>query len=391
MAGDKPGTASAAGNGVVRCTSCGASETHADGHWLVCAYCRHRWIPQTDDAPWLKGDDIAGLVGTTVHDGAAAGDAESLMSVECSGCGATVGINTAVELSAQCHWCRHTLSLSNPVGNGAVPDAILPFYVSREDAQVRMWHYVNAKSEFCPPAFNQDFARYQIYPVYLPYFVVDGNVTVRLDGEGQRVVRVVRHEKSTTYYSDLYRVMREADLAVDDLAIEARSTRTKMYEAVSTSNIINAIQPFDVKNAVAFDARYIGKGVSFEPRDTQVDQAMSTAAAHYATMTRGYVEQTLGFYGAGVRWDAEQVAIKGTRWVSMLLPVWLYGYEEQTPTGPMMHYIAVNGRTGEVQGSVPVDHERAKKAGWKLGLSIGAIGVGLAVLDLLILATGAVS
>jgi hypothetical protein len=96
-------------------------------------------------------------------------------------------------------------------------------------------------------------------------------------------------------------------------------------------------------------------------------------------MARGYVNQTLSNYTGGVRWDAEQTAIKGTRWVSMLLPIWLYAYTEATPTGQMMHYIAVNGRTGETQGSVPLNVEKADSSARGLGCGVSAIAIPLLV------------
>ncbi len=380
-------TSTAPSNGVIRCTACGASETRPDGEWLVCAYCRHRWLPQRTDAPWQSDGDIGTLMGTEIHAGAAAGTGSRLVTLECSGCGAEVGINTDLNLHARCHWCRHELSLNAPVDNGAVPDAILPFAISREDAQARMWSYVASRWEFATAGFKADFATYPIAAVYLPYFIVDGNVTVRLDGQAWvQKGAFVRRDAPDLYETDIYAVMREADLEVDDLAIEARSTRSRLYSAVSTTNIINALQPFDVKNALPFDARYIGPDVNFEPRDTEVDTAMSTAAGLFATMARGYVAQTLTGYTGHTRWDAEQVAIRGTRWVSMLLPVWLYGYQESTPRGPMMHYIAVNGRTGEVQGSVPVDQGHAKAAGWKLGLAIAAFAIPCVLIDVVLFA-----
>ncbi|MET0328792.1 MAG: TFIIB-type zinc ribbon-containing protein, partial [Luteimonas sp.] len=57
---------------------------------------------------------------------------------------------------------------------------------------------------------------------------------------------------------------------------------------------------------------------------------------------------------------------------------WLYSYHQPGRNGGMLHYIAVNGRTGETMGSVPVQH-------WKLllaALTVGTIleGVALAII-----------
>ena len=55
-----------------------------------------------------------------------------------------------------------------------------------------------------------------------------------------------------------------------------------------------------------------------------------------------------------------------------------------------MHYIVVNGRTGETQGSVPIDTGRAKSKAWRQALLIASLLVPLIVIDLLILGVGAI-
>ena len=80
-------------------------------------------------------------------------------------------------------------------------------------------------------------------------------------------------------------------------------------------------------------------------------------------------------FDRGVRWEREKLDVHGTRWVSMYLPVWLYSYHQPGSNGGMLHYIAVNGRTGETMGSVPVQQ-------WKLllaALTVGTILEGIAI------------
>ena len=349
-------------NGVTRCVSCGSSDVSFNGTWLVCGYCHHRWNTSVLADKLHLSAGIENLVGTAVLTGAKNIDTSSLVTVICDGCGATVTINSENTLQAICHWCRHSLSLNKPVDNGAVPDAILPFVITRDDAINRMAAYVSQLKNSASPEFISDFARYPIQAVYLPYLVVDANVTVTLEGQAwvdKGMAKQSPYPQDCVYLTEEFTVVREADLSIDDLVIEARSMRTKLFAAVSTVNIINAIQPFDVEHAVGFNAHYITDGAVFEARDMGVNATMDYAADHFATMARSYVNPTLAQYTGGVRWDAEEMNIWGSRWVSMLLPVWLYAFEEKTPSGPMMHYIAVNGRTGETEGSVPGDVVRA--------------------------------
>ncbi|HYN34833.1 MAG TPA: hypothetical protein VES40_19570, partial [Ilumatobacteraceae bacterium] len=81
-------------------------------------------------------------------------------------------------------------------------------------------------------------------------------------------------------------------------------------------------------------------------------------------------------YDRGVRWERERLDVHGTRWVAMYLPVWLYAHHNGEGKG-MVHYIAVNGRTGEVMGSVPVSHRRLFAAALGVGLAIEALMIAI--------------
>ncbi len=70
-------------------------------------------------------------------------------------------------------------------------------------------------------------------------------------------------------------------------------------------------------------------------------------------------------YDRGVRWETEHLDVHGTRWVAMYLPVWLYSFYQEGKSSSMVHYIAVNGRTGETMGSVPVSHGRLLLPLWR--------------------------
>lgn len=59
----------------------------------------------------------------------------------------------------------------------------------------------------------------------------------------------------------------------------------------------------------------------------------------------------------------------------MYLPVWLYSYYHEQGGKAMVHYIAVNGRTGETMGSVPVSHGRLAIAALATGTVLEALAL----------------
>jgi len=120
-------------------------------------------------------------------------------------------------------------------------------------------------------------------------------------------------------------------------------------------------------------------GMSSEKRDQNVEQLRPHLEDELLSIARAQVERSVNKYDRGVRWEAERLNVHGTRWVSMYLPVWLYSYHQPGANGGMLHYIAVNGRTGETMGSVPVQQ-------WKLLLAAITVGTVLETLAIYILA-----
>ncbi len=369
-------------DGLNRCPKCGATDIrHKPGSdLLVCLYCRNEWQGVRVEEEFGFGVGIDQLKGTVIASGARdiAADAASLMSFKCAGCGAEVTVNTDNAMTARCHWCRHVLGVNEQVANGAVPDAVLPFHIKKDDAVARIRQFVDKRRLFALKEFKEQFTPENVTGVYLPYMIVDGNVSVDVAGQGEIQTRTYTRgtgDKKKTYYdADVYQVERHVDFTVDDLPLESSTERGNLDTGVNTNNIINTILPFDTKNAVKWNASYLS-GFTSEKRNSDVEHLRPRLEDQLLSVGRAQVEDSVSRYGRGVRWEQERLSVHGTRWVSMYLPVWLYSYHQPGRNGGMLHYIAVNGRTGETMGSVPVQQ-------WKLllaALTVGTVLEGIAL------------
>ena len=74
-----------------------------------------------------------------------------------------------------------------------------------------------------------------------------------------------------------------------------------------------------------------------------------------ADISRMAVNKTLTNYDRGVAWQNENFEIKGSKWISAYLPVWLYSYLQTSGGKKQLHYVAVNARTRETMGSIPIN------------------------------------
>jgi hypothetical protein len=369
-------------DGLNRCPKCGATDIRhkPGGDLLVCLYCRNEWHGGRVEEEFGLGVGLDELTGTVIASGAVdiEADAAVLMSFKCSGCGADVTVNTESQMTARCHWCRHVFGVNEQVANGAVPDAVLPFHIKKEDAVARIRQFVDKRRLFALKEFKEQFTPENVIAIYLPYMIIDGRASVDVSGMGEietaRYTRGTGKNRKTYYDADVYQVERHVDFTVDDLPLESSGKRGNLDSKANTNNIINTILPFDTKNAVKWNASYLN-GVTSEKRDRDVEDLRPRLEEQLLSIARAQVESSVGKYDRGVRWEQERLDVHGTRWVSMYLPVWLYSYHQPGRKNGMLHYIAVNGRTGETMGSVPVQQ-------WKLlmaALTVGTFVEGIAL------------
>lgn len=344
-------------NGQNKCPKCGATDISpvaSTGH-LRCNFCHYEFEPEKFAAMM---SDIDALNGKVIGSGAQdiVSDSSNIVTFKCSSCGAEVVVDTASSMQARCHWCRHILSVNEQIPNGSVPDTLLPFKVAKEEAEGIIKGFVNKRKFFANPKFKKEFTTNNIIGVFFPYMLLDVNAHANFSGEGERQTRTYQVQngdmRHTKYDADVYHVERDFDFTIQGLSIESSSNNLNEVSG-KTNNIINAIMPFDTENCVKFNANYL-RGFNSEKRDVNIENLKETAYEQCKDIARYSCNDTLEFYDRGVRWDNESLNIKGEQWTSAYLPVWLYSYLEDKGNKKLLHYVAVNARTKEVMGSVPI-------------------------------------
>lgn len=369
-------------DGVNRCPKCGSTnvELRQTG-MLRCLFCRNEWSEAKIEDVVRGEEDLTKLEGTTIASGAQAIDpnAAAVITLKCQGCGSEVVIDSRVEVAQRCHWCRQVLTLGTQIENGAVPDAVLPFSITHEQAVQAIKDFAGRRRTFALPRFKREFTPENVLGVYLPYMVVDGNASAGMLGYGEVTTRTYTrgsgNDRKTYYDADVYQVRRNVQYTADDLTIESSSSRANMNTLVNTNNIINTILPFDTKNAVQWNANYL-TGFTSEKRDLDVEGMRPVFEDQMLSIARSLVMPSVSGYDRGVRWEGEMVNVHGSRWMSMYLPVWLYSYYEQRGNGQgLVHYIAVNGRTGETMGSIPISRWRMVGTAFAVGTVIEILAI----------------
>ena len=349
-------------HGANRCPGCGASDVtfNIKKQKLICNYCFLEFDAEDvegieKDSKKLKGENRAS--GTKDIDE----NANDIITLSCSGCGAEVVINTKEATNARCHWCRSILSINSQIENGAVPDVVLPFKLTKEEAKAKIEQFVKDRQSFADNTFKKEFTTNNIMGVYFPYMLVDANCHGKFSGIAGHVERSYKKSKGknskgeeefeTVYDIEMYDIEREFDIAIDDLSIESSIDKLDKKNKSKTTNVINSIMPFDTENCVKYKANYLA-GYTSEKRDINISNIEKKVDEEIKDIARASLNNDLKKYNAGVRWEKQELKENGKQWVSAYLPVWLYSYQDP---GKVIHYVAVNARTGEVMGSVPMN------------------------------------
>lgn len=345
-------------NGQNKCPKCGATEIslNVSTGKLRCNFCRHEFEPEK-----IEGleENISNLSGQIIGSGAQdiIADTSDIVTFKCSSCGASVVVDTASAPQARCHWCRNTLSVNEQIPNGSIPDAILPFKLKKEEAENLIQSFVGKRKFYAHPKFRKEFKTDNIMGVYFPYMVVDINAQANLYGKGEHLTRKYTRgtdNNATTYYdADVYFVERKFDIAITGLTVESNTSRLDQSKDDNTNNVINSIMPFDTENCVKYDSNYL-KGYTSEKRDINIDTLKPLVSEEAKDIARFKANETLMQYDRGVAWSDQKFDIKGEQWKSAYLPVWLYSYQQIEGDKKILHYVAVNARTKETMGSVPI-------------------------------------
>lgn len=346
-------------DGQNKCPKCGSTDiaTNINTGKLKCAYCRFEFEPEK--VTGLE-ENISNLHGEILGSGAQdiVADTNDIMTFKCSSCGSEVVIDTSEATQARCHWCRSTLSVNQQIPNGAIPDVVLPFTVKKEDAKAEIEKFVGKRKFFANSKFKQEFTTDNIMGVYFPYMIVDVNAHSNLTGQGEHLVkryyRGSGDDRKVYYDADLYDVEREFDVTIEGLTVESSADKLNKQASDKTTNVINAIMPFDIENSVKWDANYL-KGFTSEKRDTNIEELRPLVDRQAKDIARFAANETLEHYDRGVAWSNESLSVKGQQWKAAYLPVWLYSYQEIKGDKKLLHYVAVNARTKETMGSVPIN------------------------------------
>ena len=340
-----------AGNDVkeMSCPACGATMRFDPGTGkMICDWCGTTAEIEKEEKKEDKAaaagaeakaetDEIEGFDFNSLNDQATDPSASDVPIYHCKSCGAEL-IAPPEQISMACPYCGSNVVLTQKVSGKLRPDGIIPFKIDPKSLPDHMTRYYKDKV-LLPRNFFTGGKMDKVTGVYVPFWVFSGNISGELTFYGCTESSTRSGDYIITETKD-YDLERKVSMDFSDVPVDA-SGRVK-------DELMDSIEPFDMREVVDFDMRYLAGFTSDrfdEPKDTIADRAkkrmFSTAESAVRTRITGYssVRKTGGHLTASI--NAKYI----------LIPAYFF----KIKLDGKKYEFAVNGQTGKVAGKLPID------------------------------------
>jgi DNA-directed RNA polymerase subunit RPC12/RpoP len=334
------------GEGKLRCDSCG-NEFEKDVMRQVDEALNHS--AQASEMNWK-------------HDAAQAWSEEeraSLHSYTCTSCGAEI-VADDTTASSECVYCGNPSILPGRLSGDFRPDAVLPFVKTKQDAQDAYKALIRGK-RLLPKLFGQENRIEKITGVYVPFWMFGCDAEADITYRAERKTTRTRGNYIITD-TDHFLVLRGGEIGFAGVPVDGSSK--------FDDTLMEAIEPYDHGGEAAFSTAYL-PGFQAERYDVDAEAAKPRADERIRQSVSDAFARTVEGYGA-VSMQSASIRLEHGDVRNVMIPVWMLNTRWKDKT----YTFAMNGQTGKIVGSLPVDKGLAFK--WGLGLFAGSFLVMLA-------------
>lgn len=276
----------------------------------------------------------------------------------CPACGAAI-MGDASMVSTVCPYCGNATIVKGQFEGSLRPDYVIPFKVDKKGAMAALAE-VCQNAPFLPDEFKDKKKIEEMAGVYVPFwmFDCDCNADIRYNAKKVTYWSDSNYEYTKT---DFFKLVRSGTLSFANIPVDGSRKADDTY--------MEAIEPFDYKEAVDFNPAYLS-GYLADKYDVTAEESIEHANERVRKSTESVFASTAKGY-LGVVPENSFVSFSEGKIRYALLPVWMLNIKYQ---GQNYKY-AINGQTGKTVGEYPVCRKKrnayfAKVFGIALGLSL---------------------
>lgn len=323
------------------CCTAALSFSGATGE-LTCEYCGASFtVEQAKAAQEAEMQDAASsdMTWTSASPAMITDENGKVSGYRCNSCGAEM-VADEKTAATECPYCGNNAIVAQSFEGMYRPDLVVPFTVDRKRAQEALCEFYRGK-KLLPRTFTQTSRVENITGLYVPFWLMSCHAAGSVNFDG---VKEKRWEDAQYRYTkkDNYRVVRSGEMDFEHIPVDAS---TKMDD-----DTMDSLEPYDVSKGVAYDAAYFS-GYLADRFDVDAAQAQPRASERVRSSFREKMKDDARRDYQELTERGDAIRISDTKTEYAMLPVWMLS----TKFEGKVYSFAMNGQTGQVAGSLPVD------------------------------------
>lgn len=347
---------------VYNCPCCGAPLAYgAESGKLECASCGNGYELEAMEELY-DASQPGGIRFDMAAEAFSPQDAAYVHGYTCQGCGAEL-MTEETTTATECPYCGSPTILPERIEGSVKPELVIPFTVTKEQAQRQFESYFKGK-KLLPNVFLNTRNRIaEMQKLYVPYWLFDCRVAGSALYEAQKQYTRREGEWEVTY-TEHYALSRSGVMAFKAIPVDGS---VKLDNAITES-----LEPYDLHAAVPF-APAVLAGAMADHADVESSDCQARARQRVENSMEQALRSTVGGYSAVVERRKGFTTEEG-KVTPVFMPVWLMTTEKDGKT----YTFAINGQTGKLTCDVPAD--KGKSWMWGGGVFAGVFMLACALL-----------
>lgn len=274
----------------------------------------------------------------------------------CASCGADIMCDDQ-QTALFCYYCHNPVILSGKLTGDYKPSKVIGFKLTKKIAEDKFKTWIRARM-FAPKDFKSDHQLEKMTGLYVPFWVADCDINADYCAIGKKVRSWTQGDYRYTETKE-YRIVRRADIYTEGIPADGESKIDDL--------LMEAIEPFDYKELKDFSMSYLS-GFFADKYDVDKQGVFPRIRERASSASRDIISASVSGYSSVVP-SVNRHDIISTKWEYMMLPVWFMSYKYKDK----VYEFAINGQTGKLAGTPPLDKRRLRLFSAGIGLAVAVI------------------
>lgn len=327
-----------------KCPNCGGEMIFdPESQQYKCEYCVSYFTQEALDAlnPAKSNETEERSDGVAAEkDTEAAEETQEAYVYKCPSCGAEL-VTDATTAATFCYYCHNPVVLEGRVSGEYLPEEIIPFQITKKEAEEKFLEYVG-KKKFVPRAFFDKSQIEKLSGIYFPYWMCDCKTEAELTANATKI-RTWRSGDTQYTETSFYDIERSGKILLERMTKNALNNEHRL--------LVEGVQPYRFGERKKFSMGFLS-GFQAEKRNMEREAFADEMRKEIHQYSEAMLSDTIQHYNS-VMGKKTRFGEMEQNWKYVMLPAWVLTYKGRNNE---VYYYAMNGQTGKVWGRLPIDN-----------------------------------